>query len=76
MVLQQFGGVNGIAFYASSIFISAGMIYTFSVQMNFSKETEVKVLYTIAGFSGSVGTIAMVSVQVLDFFFIPLLALV
>ncbi|RWR93662.1 Sugar/inositol transporter [Cinnamomum micranthum f. kanehirae] len=24
MVLQQFGGVNGIAFYASSIFISAG----------------------------------------------------
>ncbi|KAL0718594.1 hypothetical protein Bca4012_067917 [Brassica carinata] len=25
MVLQQFGGVNGIAFYASSIFISAGV---------------------------------------------------
>ena len=24
MVLQQFGGVNGIAFYASAIFISAG----------------------------------------------------
>ncbi|XP_026438310.1 sugar transporter ERD6-like 5 isoform X3 [Papaver somniferum] len=24
MVLQQFGGVNGIAFYASSIFVSAG----------------------------------------------------
>jgi len=24
MILQQFGGVNGIAFYASSIFISAG----------------------------------------------------
>ncbi|MBS2600049.1 MFS transporter, partial [Salmonella enterica subsp. enterica serovar Typhimurium] len=24
MVLQQFGGVNGIAFYASSIFESAG----------------------------------------------------
>ena len=24
MVLQQFGGVNGIAFYASSIFIKAG----------------------------------------------------
>ncbi|PON85517.1 Major facilitator, sugar transporter-like [Trema orientale] len=39
MVLQQFGGVNGIAFYASAIFISAG-------------------------FSGSVGTIAMVAVQV------------
>ncbi|XP_030503575.2 sugar transporter ERD6-like 5 [Cannabis sativa] len=39
MVLQQFGGVNGIAFYASAIFISAG-------------------------FSGSVGTIAMVVVQV------------
>ncbi|KAG4122531.1 hypothetical protein ERO13_D11G272200v2 [Gossypium hirsutum] len=39
MVLQQFGGVNGIAFYASSIFISAG-------------------------FSGSVGMIAMVVVQV------------
>ncbi|GAB4855500.1 hypothetical protein Ancab_024118 [Ancistrocladus abbreviatus] len=39
MVLQQFGGVNGIAFYASSIFESAG-------------------------FSGRVGTIAMVIVQV------------
>ncbi|KAK9919725.1 hypothetical protein M0R45_028306 [Rubus argutus] len=39
MVLQQFGGVNGIAFYASTIFISAG-------------------------FSDSVGTIAMVAVQI------------
>ncbi|XP_028770736.1 sugar transporter ERD6-like 5 isoform X2 [Neltuma alba] len=39
MILQQFGGVNGIAFYASSIFISAG-------------------------FSDSVGTIAMVAVQI------------
>ncbi|CAI0551071.1 unnamed protein product [Linum tenue] len=39
MVLQQFGGVNAIAFYASSIFVSAG-------------------------FSGSVGTIAMVVVQI------------
>ncbi|KAJ4842519.1 hypothetical protein Tsubulata_034657 [Turnera subulata] len=39
MVLQQFGGVNGIAFYATSIFLSAG-------------------------FSGRVGTIAMVFVQV------------
>lgn len=24
MVLQQFGGVNGIAYYASAIFVSAG----------------------------------------------------
>ncbi|XP_019419221.1 PREDICTED: sugar transporter ERD6-like 5 isoform X1 [Lupinus angustifolius] len=39
MILQQFGGVNGIAFYATSIFISAG-------------------------FSGSIGTIAMVVVQI------------
>ncbi|KAI3664964.1 hypothetical protein L6452_43579 [Arctium lappa] len=39
MVLQQFGGVNAIAFYANSIFISAG-------------------------FSGSIGSIAMVFVQV------------
>ncbi|XP_071693277.1 sugar transporter ERD6-like 5 isoform X2 [Rutidosis leptorrhynchoides] len=39
MVLQQFGGVNAIAFYANSIFISAG-------------------------FSGSIGTIALVIVQV------------
>jgi len=39
MVLQQFGGVNGIAFYASAIFESAG-------------------------FSGKVGTLAMVVVQV------------
>ncbi|KAJ8769733.1 hypothetical protein K2173_005939 [Erythroxylum novogranatense] len=39
MALQQFGGVNGIVFYATSIFESAG-------------------------FSGSVGTIAMVVVQV------------
>ncbi|KAK4597129.1 hypothetical protein RGQ29_014931 [Quercus rubra] len=39
MALQQFGGVNGMAFYASAIFISAG-------------------------FSGSIGTIAMVIVQI------------
>uniref|UniRef100_A0A7N2RA56 Major facilitator superfamily (MFS) profile domain-containing protein n=1 Tax=Quercus lobata TaxID=97700 RepID=A0A7N2RA56_QUELO len=39
MVLQQFGGVNGIAFYASAIFITAG-------------------------FSGSIGIIAMVIVQI------------
>ncbi|MED6169255.1 hypothetical protein PIB30_019725 [Stylosanthes scabra] len=39
MILQQFGGVNGIVFYASSIFTSAG-------------------------FSGSIGTIAMVAVQI------------
>ncbi|CAB4315546.1 unnamed protein product [Prunus armeniaca] len=39
MVLQQFGGVNGIAFYASTIFISAG-------------------------FSDSIGTLAMVAVQI------------
>ncbi|KAJ4719531.1 Sugar transporter ERD6-like [Melia azedarach] len=39
MVLQQFGGVNGIAFYASAIFITAG-------------------------FSGSVGMIAMVVIQI------------
>ncbi|KAK9161406.1 hypothetical protein Syun_007747 [Stephania yunnanensis] len=39
MILQQFGGVNGIAFYASAIF-------------------------TTAGFSSGVGTIAMVVVQV------------
>ncbi|XP_010528860.1 PREDICTED: sugar transporter ERD6-like 5 isoform X2 [Tarenaya hassleriana] len=39
MVLQQFGGVNGVSFYASSIFISAG-------------------------FSSSLGMIAMVLVQI------------
>ncbi|KAK9137089.1 hypothetical protein Sjap_007683 [Stephania japonica] len=39
MVLQQFGGINGVAFYASAIF-------------------------TTAGFSSGVGTIAMVVVQV------------
>ncbi|CAN0914328.1 Sugar transporter ERD6-like 5, partial [Linum grandiflorum] len=39
MVLQQFGGVNAIAFYAGSIFVSAG-------------------------FSGSIGTIGMVVVQI------------
>ncbi|KAL4638900.1 hypothetical protein ACB092_03G179500 [Castanea dentata] len=39
MVLQQFGGVNGIAFYASAIFVTAG-------------------------FLGSIGTIAMVIVQI------------
>lgn len=39
MVLQQFGGTTGIAFYAGSIFESAG-------------------------FSGTIGTIAMALVQV------------
>ncbi|BBH06639.1 Major facilitator superfamily protein [Prunus dulcis] len=47
MVLQQFGGVNGIAFYASAIFISAD----------------------------SIGTIAMVAVQVLDALSIPMTGL-
>lgn len=28
MVLQQFGGVNGIAYYASAIFESAGKLLT------------------------------------------------
>lgn len=26
MVFQQFGGINGICFYASSIFASAGIV--------------------------------------------------
>ncbi|KAK7337829.1 hypothetical protein VNO77_18416 [Canavalia gladiata] len=39
MILQQFGGINGIVFYANSIFISAG-------------------------FSESIGTIAMVAVKI------------
>ncbi|XP_061367415.1 sugar transporter ERD6-like 5 isoform X2 [Gastrolobium bilobum] len=39
MILQQFGGINGIVFYANSIFTSAG-------------------------FSDSIGTIAMVAVKV------------
>ncbi|XP_027353365.1 sugar transporter ERD6-like 5 isoform X4 [Abrus precatorius] len=39
MMLQQFGGINGIVFYANSIFISAG-------------------------FSESIGTIAMVAVKI------------
>ena len=30
MALQQFGGVNGISFYASSIFVSAGT-YTYNI---------------------------------------------
>ncbi|XP_073221766.1 sugar transporter ERD6-like 5 isoform X4 [Cicer arietinum] len=53
IILQQFGGVNGIAFYASSIFVSAG-------------------------FSQSIGTIAMVTVQDLHKWkeFSPILALV
>ncbi|XP_057439424.1 sugar transporter ERD6-like 5 [Lotus japonicus] len=39
MILQQFGGINGIVFYANSIFVSAG-------------------------FSESIGTIAMVAVKI------------
>lgn len=39
MILQQFGGINGIVFYANSIFISAG-------------------------FSESIGTVAMVAVKI------------
>lgn len=31
MILQQFGGINGIVFYANSIFISAGMCRIFSM---------------------------------------------
>jgi len=34
MVLQQFGGVNAIAFYANSIFISAGNDHTSRLSPN------------------------------------------
>jgi len=35
MILQQFGGVNGIAFYASSIFISAGKCIFFLMLLRY-----------------------------------------
>lgn len=33
MILQQFGGVNAIAFYASSIFVSAGKEIMFKLML-------------------------------------------
>lgn len=73
MVLQQFGGVNGIAFYASSIFISAGKWrpnYEYFVQsMGYKKEWEkmnARISDCMTGFSGSIGMIAMVVIQVID----------
>ncbi|RYR52526.1 hypothetical protein Ahy_A06g027434 isoform B [Arachis hypogaea] len=53
MILQQFGGVNGIVFYAGSIFISA--------VIQFSRKQK---LLSMTGFSASIGTIAMVAVQI------------
>lgn len=71
MVLQQFGGVNAIVFYASAIFISAGKYYSdhnfffFLFSFLFFSSLFVKKLCFVTGFSGSVGTIAMVAVQVI-----------
>ncbi|KAF8112113.1 hypothetical protein N665_0067s0033 [Sinapis alba] len=45
MVLQQFGGVNGIAFYASSIFVSAG----FSSKIGMIAMVIVQIPMTIIG---------------------------
>lgn len=45
MVLQQFGGVNGVAFYASSIFISAG----FSSSIGIAAMAAVQIPMTMLG---------------------------
>ncbi|PNY08602.1 sugar transporter ERD6-like 5-like protein, partial [Trifolium pratense] len=61
IVLQQFGGVNGIAFYASSIFVSAG---TCRFRSCFYHMPYVALTLQIEGFSKSIGTVAMVIVQI------------
>ncbi|CAN1356636.1 Sugar transporter ERD6-like 5 [Linum perenne] len=44
MVLQQFGGVNAIAFYASSIFVSAGTDFTSSTISDLSLQIPMQVV--------------------------------
>lgn len=37
MILQQFGGINGIVFYANSIFVSAGTCMAFSMIISYDR---------------------------------------
>ena len=64
MVLQQVGGVNSIAFYVT-IFILAGRKIP-TVGKEFGSWIEEHLVYDRV--FGSVGTVAMVAVQVLDSF--------
>ncbi|KAK7830713.1 sugar transporter erd6-like 5 [Quercus suber] len=65
MVLQQVGGVNSIAFYAT--------IFILTIDKEFGSRIEEYFVYNRV--FGSVGTVAMVAVQVLDSFHIPMTAL-
>ena len=78
MVLQQVGGVNSIAFYAT-IFILAGrkipssfffLFCSFLFQPTVDKEfgSWIEEYFVYDRVFGSVGTVAMVVVQVLDSF--------
>ena len=58
MVLQQFGGVNAIAFYASAIFISAGMnenLFQFFSFITKEKRKRDLIFGLLQGFLGVLG---------------------
>jgi MFS transporter, SP family, ERD6-like sugar transporter len=70
MALQQLGGVNGVLFYASEVFVSAGNDQsekekkeTFDAQA--LQYTSAHAMMNRSGFSsGNTGTVAMAVVQV------------
>ena len=70
-ILQQFGGANGIVFYASSIFKLAGIERFLNISpyigVALLGKHNTKTLYHlfIAGFSTEIGTTAMAVAQVL-----------
>lgn len=78
MVSQQFGGINGIGFYASETFAEAGKIialnkleYGFCCY-SFLLKTYVLPIISTAGLSGNIGTIAYACVQVHNYSYYPL----
>jgi len=65
MVFQQLGGINGVGFYASYIFHSAGMQMSLILCCPFVTVLYEYVAFIItAGFSGKLGTILIGIIQV------------
>lgn len=74
MVFQQFGGINGIGFYASQTFEEAGIQLQLGTSFhlffptNLTCKTYSTSLMLTSGISSKIGTIAYACVQVINHF--------
>ncbi|PRQ42073.1 putative major facilitator, sugar transporter, major facilitator superfamily [Rosa chinensis] len=64
MSLQQFGGANAVAFYASSIFVDAGkskalQVWVIIVYSNAMSQNILSIFLILSGFSSSIGTTSL-----------------